>query len=378
MAKHSFRLVSIAAAMLLSACAGSGPSSPPAPAANEIVIGVAGPMTGDLAVFGEQLRRGAQQAVADLNADGGVLGRKLRLVVGDDQCDPKRAVRVANDLAEQGVVFVDGHFCSGSSIPASAVYAEQGTIVQMTPSSTNPKLTENGIATLFRSCGRDDRQGTFAGAWLVETYPGKSIAILDDGSPYGAGLARETERTVQEKGAAVAMRESFAQRQRDFSTLIARLKAARIDVVYVGGYHNEIAALVRQAREQGFAGSFAAADALNTSEFWSIAGSAANGVRFTDASSQVNLVSAKSAVETFRSAGYEPRGYTLGSYAAVQAWAAAAEMAGTTDAGAVAETLHKSTIPTVIGDLSWDERGDLRRVEYAWFVWQDGGFSEEP
>lgn len=335
-------------------------------------------MTGDLAAFGEQLRRGAQQAVADLNAEGGVLGKQLRLVIGDDQCDPKRAVMVANDLARQGVVFVDGHFCSGSSIPASKVYEAEGTIVQITPSSTNPRLTEDGMATLFRVCGRDDRQGTFAGDWLVENYPGGKIAIVDDGSAYGGGLARETESTIKKKGVSIALRDSYVQRQRDFSPLIAKLKAAKIDAVYVGGYHNDIGLLVRQAREQGFAGSFAAADAINTAEFWSIAGAAADGVRFTDASSQVNLVSAKSAVEKFRGAGYEPEGYTLGSYAAVQAWAAAAEIAGSTDAAKVADALHSATIPTVIGDLSWDAKGDLTRVNYAWFVWQNGRYSEEP
>jgi branched-chain amino acid transport system substrate-binding protein len=379
MTKHSFHLALIAVPLLLSACAGSGPSSkqPQAPS-NEIVIGVAGPMTGDLAAFGEQLRRGAEQAVADLNAEGGVRGKKLRLVIGDDQCDPKRAVRVANDLVQQGVVFVDGHFCSGSSIPASKVYEAEGTIVQVTPSSTNPRLTEDGIPTLFRTCGRDNLQGPFASAWLVENYQGKNIAILDDRSPYGAGLARETERSVKERGGAIAMRDSYTQRQRDFSSLIGKLKAANIDAVYVGGYHDDVALLVRQAREQGFAGAFAGADALNTSEFWRIAGQAANGTRYSDASSQVNLVSAKSAVEKFRAGGYEPEGYTLGSYAAVQAWAAAAEIAGTTEATKVAAALHGGTIPTVIGDLSWDGKGDLTHVNYAWYVWDNGRAFEEP
>jgi branched-chain amino acid transport system substrate-binding protein len=383
MARRSFRLALVAVPLLLSACAGDGSTSKQsAPAADEIVIGVAGPMTGDLAAFGEQLRRGAEQAVEDLNADGGVLGKRVRLVIGDDQCDPRRAVRVANDLVEQGVVFVDGHFCSGSSIPASEIYGSEKTILQMTPSSTNPKLTENaaskGIGTVFRTCGRDDRQGTFAGGWLVENYPGKNIAILDDKSPYGAGLAEETARAMKAKGAGIALRETYTQKQSDFSALIAKLKAANIEAVYVGGYHNDIGLLVRQAREQDFAGAFAAADALNTSEFWRIAGSAGEGVRYTDASSQVNLVSAKAAVETFRADGYEPEGYTLSSYAAVQAWAAAVEIAGTTDAAKVAEALHGGIIPTVIGDLSWDTKGDLTHVNYAWYVWDSGRAIEEP
>jgi len=348
------------------------------PSGNEIVIGVAGPMTGDLAVFGEQLRRGAEQAVEDLNAGGGVLGKQVRLAIGDDQCDPPRAKRVANDLVGQGVVFVDGHFCSGSSIPASEVYEEERTIVQITPSSTNPKLTEQGIATLFRTSGRDDMQGVFAGKWLAQTYAGKKVAILDDRSPYGAGLAREAEKAMTANGLQPALRDTYAQKEKDFSALIAKLKAAEVAAVYVGGYHNDIGLLVKQARAQGFSGDFAAADALNTAEFWSISGPAGNGVRYSDASSQVNLVSAKSVVEKFRADGYEPEGYTLGSYAAVQAWAAAVEIAGTTDAAKVAAALHGGTIPTVIGDLSWDDKGDLTHVSYAWYVWDNGRAIEEP
>ena len=201
MTKHFSRLALLGISLLLSACAGGAATSKqPAVSSNEIVIGVAGPMTGDLAAFGEQLRRGAMQAVDDLNADGGVLGKQVRLVVGDDQCDPRRAVRVANDLVNKGIVFVDGHFCSGSTIPASEIYGEEGTVLQITPSSTNPLVTERGIPTLLRTTGRDDMQGEFAAAWLAENYRGKNIAILDDKSSYGAQLAAETRVETQKIG----------------------------------------------------------------------------------------------------------------------------------------------------------------------------------
>lgn len=379
MATHSFRLAMVGVSLLLSACAGGGSTSKqPQASSNEIVIGVAGPMTGDLAAFGEQLRRGAEQAAEDLNTGGGVLGKPVRLVIGDDQCDPRRAVRVANDLVEQGVVFVDGHFCSGSTIPASEVYRENGTVLQITPSSTNPMVTERAIKTLLRTTGRDDMQGVFAGMWLAENYRGKNIALIDDKSKYGAQLAEETAKALEAAGIKASIRDTYNQRQKDFSPLIGKLKQTKVDAVYVGGYHDDVALLVRQAREQGFTGIFAGADALNTSEFWSIAGQAADGMRYSDASSQVNLVSAKAAVEKFRADGYEPEGYTLGSYAAVQAWAAAAEIAGTIDAAKVAEALHGGTIPTVIGDLSWDGKGDLTHVNYAWYVWNNGRAIEEP
>lgn len=347
----------------------------------DITIAVAGPMTGELAAFGEQLKRGAEKAVADINAKGGVNGEQLKLEIGDDQCDPKQAVQVANDLVKKGVAFVAGHFCSGSSIPASAVYAEEG-IVQITPASTNPAFTEDmaakGVTTVFRTCGRDDAQGVFAGPWLAKTYTGKNVAILDDKSAYGQGLANETAKNFESSGGKIAIRDTYTAKEKDFSALISKLKDAKIDAVYIGGYHNDVGLMVRQAREQGLEAAFISADALNTAEFWSISGPAGEGLRYSDGASAVNLDSAKDVVAAFRADSYEPEGYTLNSYAAIQAWAAAATKAGSTDGAKVAEALRSGPIPTVIGDLSWDAKGDLTKVNYAWYVYHDGKATQEP
>ena len=353
----------------------------PTVASADVTIAVAGPMTGDLASFGEQLRRGAEMAVADINAAGGVNGEQIKLEIGDDQCDPKQAVQVANDLVKKGVAFVAGHFCSGSSIPASDIYAEEG-ILQMTPASTNPKFTEDpaakGIKTIFRSCGRDDKQGSFAGPWLAKTYAGKNVAILDDKSPYGQGLANETQKNMEAAGLKTGLRDTYTAKEKDFSALISKMKDAKVDVVYIGGYHNDVALMVRQAREQGYKADFVSADALNTAEFWSISGPAGEGLRYSDGASAVNLDSAKAVVEKFRAGNYEPEGYTLNSYAAIQAWAAAANIAKTTEGEKVAEALHGNKIPTVIGELQWDAKGDLTEVNYAWYVWHDGKAVQEP
>lgn len=347
----------------------------------DITIAVAGPMTGELAAFGEQLKRGAEKAVADINAKGGVNGEQLKLEIGDDQCDPKQAVQVANDLVKKGVAFVAGHFCSGSSIPASAVYAEEG-ILQMTPASTNPALTEDaaakGIKTIFRTCGRDDAQGVFAGPWLAKTYAGKNVAILDDKSAYGQGLANETAKNFESSGGKVAVRDTYTAKEKDFSALISKLKDAKIDAVYIGGYHNDVALIMRQSAEQGFKAAFVSADALNTSEFWSLSGPAGEGLRYSDGASAVNLDSAKDVVASFRADNYEPEGYTLNSYAAIQAWAAAATKAGSTDGEKVAEALRSGPIATAIGELSWNEKGDLTKVNYAWYVYHDGKATQEP
>ncbi|WP_395019934.1 branched-chain amino acid ABC transporter substrate-binding protein [Dongia sp.] len=365
-------------AALLSACA-AGPKAPPANP-NEITIAAAGPMTGDLAVFGEQLRRGAEAAVAEINDKGGVLGKKLRLVLGDDQCDPRKAVGVANDLIEQGAVFVDGHFCSGSSIPASSVYAEAG-VLQMTPASTNPALTDEaaakGIGTVMRVANRDDQQGIFAGDWIAKHYARKNVAVIDDGSPYGRGLADMAFEYMTKGGLVPQMRTAYRHSDQDFVQLIDTLIVGKVDVVYVGGYHDDEARILRQAHEKGLKAEWISGDALNTSEFPELAGPAADGVRFSDMPSAIDLPSAREAVARFRKAGYEPEGYTLNAYAAVQAFAAAATATGSTDGKVMAAWLRKNTVPTVIGDLSWDAKGDITRQRFGWFIWSGGTFRAE-
>src|SRR3954463_5942300 len=173
-----------------------------------IKIGVAAPMTGSEAAFGEQFRRGAEKAVADINAAGGVLGKKLELVVGDDACDPKQAVSVANDLASKGVVFVAGHYCSSSSIPASNVYAESG-IVQISPASTATELTDRKLTNVFRVCGRNDDQGLLAAAYAADHFKSKRIAVVDDKSTWGRGVADQSRKALPPRGIKEVMNDSI-------------------------------------------------------------------------------------------------------------------------------------------------------------------------
>ncbi|GAB2179190.1 branched-chain amino acid ABC transporter substrate-binding protein [Dongia sp. agr-C8] len=376
-------LSAILAMLLLAACAGGAKTA--STSSTELVIGTAGPMEGPLAAFGEQMRRGTQAAVTDINAKGGVLGKQLRLVVADDRCQPPKAVPTANDLIDQGAVFVVGHFCSGTSIPAAKVYQDAG-VLQITPSSSNTELTEQGIPTVFRVTNRDDAQGIFAGTWLAKAYAGKNLAVIDDEQPYGRDTAGQTAKTAEALGLKPAMMGSFKRGTKDFSDLITRLKAAKIDVVFVGGYHDEVGPFAKQAREQGFDGAFVSDDALNTNEFVTYAGSAADGVRFADASSKTGLAAAREVVAKFRNGDYpsrldpryEPEGYTLNAYAAVQVFAAAAAGTNSTDARKMAEWLKANHVQTVIGDLSWDAKGDLKELYYAWYAWQNGQYRQQP
>jgi branched-chain amino acid transport system substrate-binding protein len=336
-------------------------------------------MTGDYAAFGAQMQRGAEAAVADINAAGGVLGNQLHLNVGDDACDPKQAPAVANDFVSKGVVFVAGHFCSGSSIPASDVYIEEG-ILQMTPASTNPAFTdgpaEKGVKTIFRTCGRDDQQGDFAGAWLAEKFKGKNVAVLHDKSTYGKGVADLTKAVMNAAGLQEAMYEAYTAGEQDYTALITKMKAANIDAIYLGGYHTEGALIVRQAREQGLMAQLIGPDSLNTLEFASIAGDAAEGVMFSNAAEARNLPSAKAVVEKIRAGGFEPEGYTLSTYAALQVWAAAANEAGSTDSAKVADTLRSHEWDTIIGKLGFDAKGDLTAAAYVWYIFKGGNYSE--
>jgi branched-chain amino acid transport system substrate-binding protein len=339
----------------------------------QIKIAVAGPVTGDLAAFGEQLKRGAEMAVKDINDKGGVNGQKLELTIGDDQCDPKRAVGVANDLVKQGVVFVDGHFCSGSSIPASEVYKEEG-ILQISPASTNPVFTDRGLKNVFRVCGRDDQQGMVAGDLIADRFKGKKVAIVHDKSQYGKGLADETQKQLKKRGVKEAMYEAITAKEKDYSSLVSKLKASNIDVIYFGGYHPEAGLIVRQSREQGLKATLISGDALVDKEFWAIAGKAGEGTLMTfDADPRKNDV-AKEVVAKFKSAGYEPEGYTLYTYAAIQVFAQAATKAKSTKLADLTKALQADKFRTVLGTTEFNNKGDVKSPAYKVYEWKDGKY----
>jgi branched-chain amino acid transport system substrate-binding protein len=341
----------------------------------DIVIATAGPMTGQYAVFGDQMKRGAEQAIKDINANGGVLGEQLVLRVGDDACDPKQAVAVANQFVNQEVVFVAGHFCSGSSIPASQVYNEEG-ILQISPASTNPQLTEQGFDNVFRACGRDDQQGEMAANYVVDNNVGSKIAIVHDKTQYGKGLADEFKKTLNGLGVEEAMYEAITAGDKDFTALITKMKQAGVDLIYLGGYHTEAGLITRQAREQGLNATMMSGDALVTDEYWAITGDTGQGTLMTFSPDPRKNEVAQPVVEEFEAAGYDPEGYTLYTYAAIQAWAQAAEKAGSIDLEPVIEALHGNQFETVLGTISFDEKGDVQGSNYVMYKWDNGQYAE--
>ncbi|MGI6851597.1 ABC transporter substrate-binding protein [Mesorhizobium sp. 1B3] len=349
-------------------------------AADEITFAVVGPMTGQLATIGDQFRHGAEAAVAAINEAGGVGGRTIKLAVEDDVCDPKQAVSVANRIVANGINFIDGHACSGSSIPASAVYAEAGALM-MSPASSNPLLTEdaakNGWATIMRLYTRDDRQGTFIGPWIAEKYKGKNVAVLHDKSAYGQGVADAVKAEMNKGGLTEILYDGINAGEKDYSALVTKLKELKADVVYFGGYHNEAGLILRQAAEQGFKFQLIMPDSIATPEFWQIAGPAGEGTMFVFPADPQARPEAKAAVDKIKATGFVPEGFTLFAYATIQAFAQGIERAGSDDPAAVAAALKNGEpIETVIGPIVFDEKGDIKNAAYDINVWSDGKYSK--
>jgi branched-chain amino acid transport system substrate-binding protein len=340
----------------------------------DILVATAGPITGQYAAFGAQLKAGAEQAVADINAAGGVLGQKLVLEVGDDACDPKQAVAVANQLVAKGVVLVAGHFCSGSSIPASSVYSDSG-VIQISPASTNPNYTDQrpGPGT-YRVCGRDDQQGLVAGEFLAAKFKDKNIAIIDDKSTYGKGLADETRKFMNAAGKKEVLNEAYNAGEKDYSALVSKLKANNVDVLYVGGYHTEAGLIKRQMVQQGMQTILISGDALLTDEYWQITGDAGNGTLMTFSPDPRKNPEAKPIVDALQAAGRTAEGYSLYTYAAVKIWAAAVTAAGSTDFDKVVAEMNKTAFDTVLGKLQFNDKGDVTLPGYVFYEWKNGTY----
>ena len=348
----------------------------------QIKLGVAGPITGGSAAFGAQLKNGVEQAVADMNAAGGILGQKITLSIGDDRADPKEGVSVANKFAADGVKFVIGHFNSGVTIPASEVYQENGILV-ITPAATNPKVTDRNMWNMFRVCGRDDQQGGVAGAIIAAKFKGKRVAFVHDKTTYGLGLAEETRKAMNAKGLKEVMFEGVNKDDKDFTAVVSKLKAANPDLVYWGGLHDTGGLILRQMRGQGVRAPLMGGDGITDDEFAAIAGPGAEGTLMTFSPDPRTNPQNKSIVDTFRKKNFEPQAYTLYSYAALQIIKQAAEQAKSLDTKKVAEVMRSGkAFKTVLGEISFDSKGDVsndgyvidgkKKDRYVLYTWKKG------
>lgn len=338
-------------------------------AGDTIKIAVAGPITGPVAQYGEMQMTGAQMAVTQINAKGGVNGKQLEALLMDDVCEPKQAVAIANQVINQKIKYVVGHLCSGSTQPASKLYEEEG-ILMITPAATNPSITQQGYKMVFRTIGTDDQQGPTAGRYIASTVKPKKLAILHDKQQYGEGIAREVDKTVKAGGIKPVLFEGVNKGQTDFSALITKMKKDGVDFVYYGGYHPELGLLLRQSREQGFDAVYMGPEGVGNKDISAIAGPASEGLLVTLPADFSTNPANDGLVKAFKDKQQDPTGpFVMPGYAAVQVIADAIAGTKTEDPVKLAAYIRKNSFETPIGKIAFRENGDLKEFEFVIFTW---------
>jgi branched-chain amino acid transport system substrate-binding protein len=356
--------------------------------AQNIKIAVVGPTTGPVTQYGDMVREGVNTAVEQINAAGGIAGTKLELVTMDDGCEPKQGPVAANRVANEGIQFVVGGVCSGATIAAAPIYENEG-IVMVTPSGTAPALTDGKNYTfIFRTIGRDDQQGPVAAQFIIEKIKPKKIAILNDNQSYGKGIASSVANALKKANEPIIYREGINAGESDYSAIITKLKSAKIDFVYYGGYHPEMGLLLRQAAEQGFKARFMGPEGAGNPELVAIAGNAVEGMLTTLPADFSSDPRNAALTKAFKEKNRNPNGaFQLASYAATQVIADAIQGVYTTGrikgaamttprqvtASQVATYLHTHTFNTPIGQLSWNKQGDLTNFSFKIYEWHQDG-----
>ena len=343
-----------------------------------IKIGYGGALSGDLASYGIPSRRAAELVVRNVNAQGGLLGKQVVLVAEDDVCKPEVATNTATKLATDGVKVVIGHICSGATISALGIYKDTG-IVCMSPSATNPEITQSGdYPIFFRTIAPDDAQARLQVDFALHTLGLKRIVVLHDRGDYGRGLAEFARKFIEESGEAeVVLYEGITAGAVDYTAVVQKIRHSNADGVIFGGYHPEASKLVMQMRNNDMKTTFISADGVKDDTFIRVAGEFAEGVYATgpvDVSSNPMAIAAQ---EEHRSVyGEEPGAFFLNAYAAGLALVNAIEKAGSTEAPAIMNALRTEYIDTPLGKISFDSKGDAIGVGFSMYQVQNGQYVE--
>jgi branched-chain amino acid transport system substrate-binding protein len=358
---------------------GSGDQKPSQPAAAEkIKIGLAGAETGSDGQIGLSMMNGSQVAIDEWNAKGGVLGKQIESIQIDDEANPQKAVTVAQTLIDAGVVAVIGHFNSGCSIPASARYND-AKIIQISPGSTNPTYTEQGFPYAFRICGRDDQQGAVIADFLRDKLKLDKIAILDDKTTYGEGLATVVKKTFEAKGGQVVMFQGIGKDERDFRANIAVIKGSGAQALVWGGMYGQGGPLCVQMRQAGLTIPFVSDDGCQDQAFVDTLSKNSADVYLSFGKDFSKLPAAQPFLESYKKKFNRDVGsYSVYGYDAANVLLTAIQKAGTTDAAKVSEILKSDTFDTTLGPIGFDGKGDLKEAGYVIWTVKDGKLQELP
>ena len=385
---YTLKLVplAVAAAVALAACgkkeepvkaeAAKAPAPVAAPPA-VIKIGHVAPLTGGIAHLGKDNENGARLAVDEINAAGGLkIGDKsfnLELVAEDDKADPKEGTLAAQKIVDEGVVAVVGHLNSGTSIPASKIYSD-ASIAQISPSATNPKLTEQGFKTAFRVVANDNQQGGVLANYAATEMKAKTIAIIDDRTAYGQGLADVVEKVAKEKGVKVVAREFTTDKATDFNAILTKVRAAKPDVVMYGGMDATAGPMAKQMKQLGIKAPMLAGDGVCSPEFVKLAGDAAGILTCSMAGEAVEKLAKGEEFKTKYKAKFnqDVQIYSPYSYDAVFVIAEAIKRAGGPDKPKIVEEVAKTNYNGVTGTIGFDEKGDIKGGAISMFRVKEG------
>ncbi len=347
-------------------------------AADTIKIGVAGPHSGDLASYGLPTVNAAKLVAKDINAKGGVLGKKVELIVEDDVCKPEVATNTATKLVGDHVAAVLGHICSGATKAALGIYKEAH-IVVMSPSATNPALTQSGdYPNFFRTIASDDAQAKLEVEFALNKLKVKKIAVLHDKGDYGKGLAEYARSFLKkDKRAQVVLFEGITPGAVDYSAIVQKIKRKGAEAVIFGGYHPEASKIVTQMRKKGMKTYFISDDGVKDDTFIKVAKQFAEGVYATGPKDvSKNPMTVKARAEHKKVYGSDPGAFFENAYAAMLALCNAIQKAGSTKYDAMVKALRTDYVDTPLGKIRFDKRGDATGVGFAIYQVQHGKYVE--
>ena len=343
-----------------------------------IKLGVAGAHSGDLASYGIPSVKAAELVVKDVNAKGGILGRQVVLLVEDDVCKPEVATNTATKLLSEGVDVVMGHICSGATKAALGIYKSEN-IICISPSATNPPLTQSGdYPNFYRTIASDDAQAKLEVDFALDVLKAKKIAVLHDKGDYGKGLAEFAKRFIEEDSRAeVVLYEGVTPGAVDYSAVVQKVRRSKADAVIFGGYHPEASKIIMQMRKKRMKTPFISDDGVKDDTFIKVAGKYAEGVYATgprDTSSNPLAIAANNAHK--KAYGADPGAFFLNAYAATQALLNAIEKAGSTDYEKVSKALKTEYVETPLGKIKFDDKGDAIGIGFSIYQVRDGVYVE--
>ena len=363
-------------ALAIVGCGKSGDNAAPAPAT--IKIGLAGAQTGSDGEIGLSMLNGSKVAIDEWNAKGGVLGKKIEVLTQDDEASGQKAVTVAQSLIDAGVVAVIGHFNSGCTIPASRLYND-AKVLEISPGSTNPQYTEQGFPYAFRICGRDDQQGTAIATFLHDKLKLNKIAIMNDKTTYGAGLAAVVKKEFEAKGGSVVMYQDIDKKDFDFRANISVVQGSGAEALVWGGMYVGGGPLCVQMRQAGLNIPFVSDDGCQDQKFVNTVGGDAPNIFVSFGKDYAGQPAAQNFIKVYKDTYQRDIGsYSVYGYDAAQVLLTAMQKAGTTDADKVAAVLKGQPFDTIQGQIEFDTKGDLKVADYVIWTVKDGKLQELP